>query len=212
MSFWTSRVPSLSTFPSCAQGAVGVALLFAPEAAPVIARVSAAAVGEIPSGTHSGHEDAGVEDRAELLAGHGSLAAAPSPAFAPHFAYDFHDLARELFMVDVELAHPPLNRFHFRQGHPSSLSSHHSRQDLDLLCIRQDLDPLREISRFNAGHRRVPCPQGYHVPAGGHLGDGPIAAPSARRRYWQGPWAAHLWAGPDGAGSARCFRRPEPAR
>jgi hypothetical protein len=29
------RVPSLSTLPSCAQGAVGVALLFAPEASPI---------------------------------------------------------------------------------------------------------------------------------------------------------------------------------
>ena len=132
---------------------------------------------------HTGQKDAGVEDRAELLAGRGALAAAPSSAFAPHFAYGFHDLAREFFMVDVELAHPPLNRFHLRPGYLSSLSLYHSRQDLDLLCIRQDLDPLREISRFNAGHRRAPCPQGYHVPAGGHLGDGPIAVPPAGVRF-----------------------------
>ena len=55
--------PPLSTFPSCAQGAVGVALLFAPEAAPVIARVSAAAVGEIPSGTRSAPADGQIPRR-----------------------------------------------------------------------------------------------------------------------------------------------------
>jgi hypothetical protein len=49
------------------------------------------------------HEDTRVDDSAEIVTRHGRLAAALAPAFSPHFAHGFHDLARQFLIVDGKI-------------------------------------------------------------------------------------------------------------
>jgi len=83
----------------------------------------------------------------KLLARHGALAAAPSPAFAPHFAYGLHDLARDFFMVDVELCPSAAESLPLQTRVTFFPQLASREQDLDLFCIRQDLDPSFARSR-----------------------------------------------------------------